>query len=50
MPNRALSGEVRSPLRVVAPTKVKGLRESLMERAPGPLSTIMSITKSSIAE
>jgi hypothetical protein len=43
MPKRARSGAVSKPLRVVAPTSVKGLRSIWMERAEGPLSIMMSI-------
>ena len=38
MPKRSRSGEVSSPARVVAPTRVKGGRFSLIERAAGPLA------------
>ena len=50
MPKRARSGAVSRPLRVVAPTKVNGLRSIWMDRAEGPLSIMMSMRKSSIAE
>ena len=50
MPKRALRGDVSKPLRVVAPMSVKGLRDICTLRAPGPLSIMMSIVKSSIAE
>ena len=38
-----LRGDVRSPLLVVAPIKVKGLRSICTLLAPGPLSIIMSM-------
>ena len=38
----SLSGEVNKPARVVAPTRVKGGRSSLMERAAGPSPIMMS--------
>ena len=50
MPNRALSGAVNKPDLVVAPTKVKGCRPICTERALGPLSIMISIRKSSMAE
>ena len=43
------SGEVRSPVRVVAPTRVKGGRSIFIARAAGPESMVMSSRKSSIA-
>ena len=36
------SGEVNKPARVVAPTRVKGGRSSLIERAAGPSPIMMS--------
>lgn len=36
MPKRARSGDVRSPLRVVAPIRVKGERLNCTDRAPDP--------------
>ena len=38
MPKRARSGEVSSPVRVVAPISVNGWIGSLTDRAPGPLA------------
>ena len=49
MPNRARSGAVSSPARVVAPMSVNGLSGTLTERAAGPLPIMMSSSKSSIA-
>ena len=43
MPKRARSGPVSNPLRVVAPTSVKGARSICIERALGPLSIKMSM-------
>ena len=43
MPNRARSGDVSKPLRVVAPIRVKGASVSCTDRAPGPLSIMMSM-------
>ena len=37
MPNRARSGDVNSPARVVAPTSVNRSIGTLTDRAPGPL-------------
>ena len=50
MPNLSLNGEVKFPNLVVAPTKVKGSTSSCTLRALGPLSIMISILKSSIAE
>ncbi len=49
MPKRSRNGEVKSPARVVAPTRVKGGRSSLMERAAGPSPIMISSWKSSSA-
>ena len=48
-PNRSRSGPVSSPARVVAPTRVNGASSSGIAVAPGPLPTITSTRKSSIA-
>src|SRR6266545_2100568 len=48
-PKRSRSGEVISPVRVVAATRVKRGRSSRRLRAPGPLPSTTSIWKSSIA-
>ncbi|MNL13228.1 hypothetical protein D3C87_1341310 [compost metagenome] len=50
IPNRALKGEVNSPERVVAPINVNGFNDICTERALGPVSSMISILKSSIAE
>ena len=50
MPKRERKGAVSKPLRVVAPIKVKGFSVICMLRALGPVSIIMSMRKSSIAE
>ena len=50
MPKRARNGEVSKPARVVAPINVNGFKLICTDRALGPLSNIMSILKSSIAE
>ena len=42
MPNRARSGEVNSPARVVAPISVKGFSGTFTDRAPGPCPMTMS--------
>ena len=42
MPKRPRSGAVRRPARVVAPTRVKGLRGIFIDRAPGPLPMMRS--------
>ena len=42
MPKRSRSGVVSNPARVVAPTKVKGERSILTERAAGPAPMIRS--------
>ena len=48
-PNRSRSGPVSCPDRVVAPTRVNGAMSNGIEVAPGPLPTITSTRKSSIA-
>ena len=42
MPNRARSGDVSSPVRVVAPISVKRCTGTLTDRAPGPCPIMMS--------
>ena len=49
MPNRARSGELIRPVRVVAPMRVKGCRGMLIVLACMPLSTVKSTLKSSMA-
>ena len=49
MPNRARSGEVSSPARVVAPTSVNRSIGTFTDRAPGPCPMTISSSKSSIA-
>ena len=48
-PNRSRSGAGSSPARVVAPTTVNGGSSSGMAVAPGPLPTMTSTRKSSMA-
>jgi hypothetical protein len=48
-PNRSRSGPVSAPDRVVAPTNVNGATSSGIDVAPGPLPTMTSTRKSSIA-
>ena len=42
MPNRARSGDVSSPARVVAPTSVNFCSATFTDRAPGPCPIITS--------
>ena len=42
MPKRARSGDVSSPVRVVAPTSVKRCSGTFTERALGPCPMMMS--------
>ena len=42
MPKRPRSGAVSRPARVVAATRVKGLRGIFIERAPGPVPIMRS--------
>src|SRR5579859_2475222 len=49
MPNRSRKGEVSSPARVVAPTRVNGARSSLIDLAPGPSPIMRSSCESSMA-
>ena len=42
MPNRLRSGEVSSPVRVVAPTSVNFCSGTFTDRAPGPCPMTMS--------
>ena len=48
-PKRSRSGAESCPARVVAPMSVKRGRSSRMELADGPLPTMMSMAKSSMA-
>ena len=48
-PNRSRKGAESCPALVVAPTRVNFGRSSRMELALGPLPTMMSMAKSSIA-
>ena len=48
-PNRSRRGADSWPARVVAPTRVNFGRSSRMELALGPLPTMMSMAKSSMA-
>ena len=48
-PKRSRSGPVISPVRVVAPMRVKRGRSRRIERAAGPFPITMSSWKSSIA-
>ena len=49
MPKRLRSGEVSSPVRVVAPISVNGCSGTFTDLAPGPCPMTMSSSKSSIA-
>jgi hypothetical protein len=42
MPNRARSGDVSRPVRVVAPISVNGCTGIFTDRAPGPSPMTMS--------
>ena len=49
MPKRSRSGVLSSPVRVVAPTSVKGGSSSVTTRAPAPCPTVIGSRWSSIA-
>ena len=48
-PKRSLSGVVNRPVRVVAPTSVKGGRSSVTVRAPAPWPSTIGSLRSSMA-